>query len=312
MGKLLTILFILFAQYSNAETNLKVCFYNVENLFDTKDDPHTNDNDFLPSSDKKWNSYKYQEKLIHIGKAILATTDYETPDIIGLAEVENEKVLQDLIQLSSLRYHDYKYIHFDSKDPRGIDCALLYNPETIKILEDTFLRPGGNFRSRDILKATCIMKKDTFDIYVNHWSSRLGGKEQTEGKRMKMSKFLSSYIDSNGLYPPIIIGDFNDAPIDNSVQYISREQKLNIYTSDFHPQKPSLGSLKYKGRWNSFDIILMDQRLKKIKIRTGHQIDWLLIEDDRYGGKKPFRSWQGPRYLGGYSDHLPIYIEISL
>ena len=286
---------------------LKICFYNVENLFDMEDNPHTNDNEFLPKGTKQWNKSKYRIKINNIGKAILAASQYNAPEIIGLAEIENLKVLEDLIFESPLKYYDYKIIHFDSKDRRGIDCAILYRHQNIRVLSDTIIRTNSNLVTRDILYSQVQFYQDTFHLFVNHWPSRYGGKSKSAPKRLEMAKLLQQNLSTGN---NIIMGDFNDNATDPSLQYLVKVNLLD-FVFDHYPIKH--GTLKYQGKWHTYDhFIISSNLIGKTKIYDCFQIDWLLVKDEKHNGKKPLRSWQGPKYLKGFSDHLPIFMEISI
>ena len=288
--------------------NLNVCFYNVENLFDTKDDPSKEDNNFTPDGEKRWNESKYNDKLQKIGKAIIASCQYKAPHIIGLAESENKKVLNDLIKKTPLKYYPYKIIHYPSNDPRGIECALLYLSNDIEIIRDTFLRPMSPLKqTRDIIYTQLSFHKDTFNVYVNHWPSRYNGKKKTAHKRMEISNFLASKIKTNE--NNILMGDFNDNPTDYSIQNLLSKGKLQACKGD----NSAHGTIKYKGDWYYFDYFYLSKNLVNRSIYySASEIDWLFTKDEQHTGYKPFRSWQGPKYLGGFSDHLPIFMEISV
>lgn len=302
---------------------LTFAFYNVENLFDTEDDPHRNDNEFLPHNSKQWDSLKYHHKLLNISRVLLALNDWEGADVVGLCEVENRKVLEDLLSRTALKDKGYAILHRNSPDPRGIDVALLYKPEKVALAGYKYiplLKDGHVMRSREILLASFVSKKDTLHFYVNHWSSRRGGQQQSAPKRALAASVLGNSIDSlktiNKDAKIIATGDFNDDPTDHSLQILEEYGMTNVTKL---PEQEIGGSLKYRGQWNAFDQMLISQSLKSncrkyCYVDDSFQVfspDWLFVDDERYSGKEPFRTFKGKKYLGGYSDHLPVTISID-
>ncbi len=279
--------------------SVSIMFYNVENLFDTVDNKNKNDDEFLPYKKKRWNNQKLKEKTTRIAKVIAASN---FPDIIGLAEIENDSVLQKLANHYILRKIQYSVIHFESADLRGIDCAILYKHKKLDLHS---MKPNQvilNGRpTRDILGATFSFKKDTFSVFVNHWPSRYGGKNKSIPKRAKASKVLLSLMDSvsNNFQSRKIIsmGDFNDETNDSSIL------AFKDYDNTSNKFK---GTLKYRGKWQVFDQFICSSNF------TYHSMafkpKFLLEEDKSYGGLKPFRTYYGPMYHNGFSDHLPILL----
>ena len=279
------------------QDSINILFYNVENLFDTKDDSLKNDNEFLPSSKKKWTSSKWNIKTNNIVKIIAANN---FPEIIGLCEVENSDVLKKITSHYLLRTKNYSIIHFDSPDRRGIDCALLYQSNKLDLLS---MKPNevnlNGRKTRDIISATFTHLDDTFSIYVNHWPSRYGGRKKSNSKREIAAKTLLKLMDStykdNPNYKIIAMGDFNDEPLDSSLlnftNYSNRSLELK-------------GTIKYQGKWQIFDQFICSKNFEyKLMV---YRADFLLEEDKTYGGSKPYRTYYGPFYNGGFSDHLPI------
>lgn len=318
-----------------SKEDLRIMFYNVENLFDTFDDPAVDDEEFLPGGAKSWTYYRYKEKLNNLAKTIIAVGGWEPPDLIGLSEIENFQVLLDLTNETPLKSFGYQIIHENSMDSRGIDVALLYLPEKVKKLKHKSIRfgEGVGLQTRDILFTTfCFQDKDTFSIYVNHWSSRYGGKEFTREKRMLAADVLKSHVTGELLNNPssklIILGDFNDEPDDESLHNIlgaksakkasvshgSQNEFLELYNLSFPDFQQGRGTLTYKEidyTWFLFDQIIVTGTLLegvglKVKGQQCHifSADWLL-ENGR-----PKRSYQGPIYKGGFSDHLPIFVDL--
>lgn len=293
-----------------------VLFYNAENLFDTIDDPLKNDNEFLPQAEKHWNSYRYYHKLSSIYKTIAACGKWEFPAVVGLCEVENRKCLEDLCLYTPLSKAEYRIVHYESPDMRGIDVALLYNPNIVTVLSSRAITPAfsnKDIKTRDILYVRGLMDTDTVHFFVNHWPSRRGGQQASEPKRIAVAQTLKSVADSILHVNPkaliLAMGDFNDQSEDKSIALLSESLVPSL------PEKESApGSLKYRQAWQTFDLFLASPELLKQKCSAHYIIanhDFLLINDQKYLGTKPFRTYAGPRYLGGYSDHLPIYIQIN-
>lgn len=305
-----------------------IAFYNVENLFDIYDNPLTNDEDFLPNSDKKWNQKKYSNKIRKLGYAIskIGTKhSRKPPSIVGLAEVENKNVLTDLIHSKHLKNNNYNYVHYNSPDERGIDVALLYDTtkftelrsKNYKIeLKDDF---GGIDYTRDILLISGLFNGEKIHVIVNHWPSRRSGKDETEEKRLITSKKVTEIIkevNDNEENPKIIVmGDFNDDPSSKSLKNLLVENDL------FNPMETLLsftrGSLNHKFNWNLFDQILFTTNFFQIeegKLSFGHANIFDDIFLTQFKGKykgNPFRTYVGRKYKGGFSDHFPVYIHLK-
>tara|TARA_B100001173_G_scaffold308637_1_gene319309 strand:- start:252 stop:1169 length:918 start_codon:yes stop_codon:yes gene_type:complete len=280
-----------------ASDSVSVLFYNVENLFDTEDDTLKNDNEFLPTSKKKWTNTRWNDKTNKIAK-IIAGNNY--PEIIGLCEIENRVVLEKIKKHYLFRSKKYATIHFESPDSRGIDCAILYQYEKIDLLSMRANEVNLKGRkTRDILSATLSHLKDTFTVFVNHWPSRYGGRKKSDPKRKIASDILLLLMDSTSTHHPnrklIAMGDFNDEPKDSSLKalkkYSNRSEGL-------------IGTIKYKGKWQVFDQFICSKNFSYNL--TVYKPSFLLEEDKTYGGKKPFRTYYGPFFNGGFSDHLPI------
>ncbi len=320
---------------SNSDNIARVMFYNTENLFDTIDDPTINDNEFLPESKKHWTKYRYWEKQQHIAKVILNLGEWHTPALIGLSEVENQQVVEDLVHQEALRNFDYQIIHQESPDHRGIDVALLYRKDIFKPIDVLFIPIHFPFnkrsKTRDILYASGKIGNDTLHVFVNHWPSRYGGAKASQPKRNYVASVLRKYVDSlDRIYraPNILImGDFNDDPKDHSISETLKAahdtiglDPMALFNPMFAIHSRGDGTLKYHGKWNLFDQIIVSVNMlmasNNIKTKPGSahifEASWLLEEDTKYPGKSPIRTYAGPRYLGGYSDHLPVYLDIEL
>jgi hypothetical protein len=313
--------------HKSNKTNASVCrigFYNVENLFDTKDDTHINDNDFLPSGKLKWTDERYKQKLEHTYSVIQGLNENKSLALLGLVEVENKQVLEDLLQTDSI----FEIIHFNSSDKRGIDVALLYNPQFFTPLT-TYL---SNDKStdvflREVLVVKGILWKDTIHVLVNHWPSRRGGEKESGHKRIAAATLNVRLIDSifaeNPASTIFVMGDFNDQPNNTSVEMLSTEPTVKSKYKDateamMNPfkalQQDGEGTCKYKKDWFLFDQIVMSNSVldkKGLQYLSAEIYDpeWLYYKQDLNSG--PFRTYVGNKYIGGYSDHFPVYIELK-
>lgn len=306
---------------SISNQNIFTVFYNVENLFDTINNPNTSDDEFLPNSEKKWNSSKYFHKINQLARVLSSVAKDKNsnnmPDIIGLCEVENKQVINDLLKTPTFSNHNYKIIHQDSPDSRGIDCALLYN-DKIQLLNYDFIfvkNPNVKRATRDILYAKLKISDKIFNIFVNHWPSRWGGQEESNYKRVYAAKILRNYININISKDDytLIMGDFNDYPNNESLSDILIEDDLvNLMSTDFVLGN---GSYNYKGLWNWLDQILISKNFfkpnMKIKSVGSFQKEYMLYINKK-GESRPSRTFGGNNWYGGFSDHLPVYFQFSL
>jgi predicted extracellular nuclease len=318
----------------NSERSFRYMFYNVENLFDTEDDPEKRDEEFLPTEGKFWNKYRYKDKLFKIYQVITAVGEWQAPEIVGLCEIENRKVLEDLIARTPLYNAGYKIIHFESPDSRGIDVGMLYRENAFEplIQEKIPVRFSGDRRStRDILYVKGVVYSvDTIHVYVNHWPSRWGGQLETEQKRMRAASVLRKHVDSvfhADKNPNIIIsGDLNDYPDNKSLtenlrahtdKYDKARDEL-LYNLSYYLQfLENQGSHKYHGEWGVLDQLIVSGNLlnqsQTLQTSLDHASvfseDFLLEDDEKYTGKIPNRTYIGYKYNGGFSDHLPVYID---
>ncbi len=301
-----------------------IAFYNLENLFDLNDDQHTNDNDFLPTSVKKWTPKRYDKKLRKLGFAISNIGRKETgkhPAIVGLAEVENAKVIEDLIASKHLKDHHYDYVHYDSLDERGIDVALLYDKNAFEVTNsETFTiyltdDDGSPDYTRDILLVSGVLDGESVHIIVNHWSSRREGEKETEHKRIasshKVGEIITALRADNDDSKIVVIGDFNDNPSNKSVEELVNT--YNLYNPMETLRSFSRGTTYYNRQWNLFDQILFStnffessQNEFEFYKANIFDEDFLKLFDGKYKGS-PFRTYVGKKYKGGYSDHFPVY-----
>lgn len=311
-----------------------VGFYNVENLFDTIDDKYTIDEQFLPTSEKKWNSERYHTKIEHLGKVIVSMKKGSFPIFLGLAEVENKQVIQDLVSSEILKEANYGVVHQDSPDKRGIDLGFIYRKNFFRYLAhevlEVSLKDDPDFFTRDVLYVNGLMSgDDEIHIFLNHWPSRRKGAKETEHKRIRAAEVCREKIDQilekNKNAKIVVMGDFNDYPVDKSLYQTLRakdDRKFNqgdLYNTAYSLEKENKGTYNYKGDWGMLDQIIISRGffkekkgvLIKAKNCTIHKLDWMLYADPKYGDEKPSKTYGGPNYYGGYSDHLPIYIKLE-
>lgn len=301
-----------------------VAFYNIENLFDLKDSKLTHDNDFLPESVKRWTPKRYKNKLRKLGYAISNIGKQDTgkhPAIVGLAEVENAKVLQDLIDSKHLEDCNYQYVHFDSLDERGIDVAMLYDTSVFKVSHtETFTVPltddnGTPDYTRDILLVGGILDGETMYFIVNHWSSRREGQKESEPKRLaaseKVSEIISALTQKDENVKIMVMGDFNDTPQNESLKRLLADHGL------FNPFETlrsfTRGTVKHRRQWFTFDQVLISTNFFKSSKKEFEffkanifDADFLKTFKGHYKGA-PYRTYAGKKYKGGYSDHFPVY-----
>jgi len=315
-----------------SQQSMTVMFCNAENLFDPDDDPLKDDDAYTPDGDYHWTRSRYRDKLDAVSKVIVAADEEQAPALVGLAEVENDTVLRDLTARSALRGVGYGYVMTDSPDRRGIDVALLYRRSFFKLLGQESLRvnlrPYGGGATRDVLHVTGMLENfDTIDVYVCHWPSRYNGTEHTESLRMCAARTVRVSVDSifRVRRKPyiIIMGDLNDGPDDPAVREglkahrYSKGSGLGDRELVTVMDPLSDGSYKYDGVWDKYDQFVVSASLLNglgCTEMLGAEImnmPFLLADDDNYGGVKPFRTYNGRRYQGGYSDHLPIKMRIG-
>jgi predicted extracellular nuclease len=329
---ILLLVFLSCSPWKNANRrNMTVVFYNVENLFDLEDEPGKRDEAFTPEGEKEWNMGRYQKKLTDISNVIGSVNEGDLPEIVGLCEVENEKVLKDLINTGLLKHGEYQIIHHESPDVRGIDCALIYRPAEFKVTDyfalPVFFEDDPEYKTRDILYVKGRTRnREEFHLFVNHWPSRVGGVEQTRLKREQAAKVLKSKIDSvtqvrSSRAHILVMGDMNDEPEDESLQKVLKAQKPADFNNGlvnlmFPAYEKGRGSYNYRGEWNMLDHIivssgLLDEkgfRCVELKGFVYHR-DWMEYTSSE-GNMRPNRTYGGPAYYGGVSDHFPVYIRL--
>lgn len=290
-----------------ASDSLKVAFWNLENFFDWRDGGEgESDSEFSSRGSRHWTRKRFEAKAAGIAKTILRMGDEYggVPDVMGFAEVENAFVVKYLCQETVLRKLGYRYVHFDSPDPRGIDCALIYRPDRVRLLH-SFAYAIDSLKTRDILMCRFLTgSSDTLTVFVNHHPSKYGG-DISDANRAIAVRRLCELTDSLASGPGsgiIALGDFNDTP-DNQAYAPLRER----YTSLALPLAAAgEGTIKFNGEWELIDQAYASSRLDATMhiCRAPH-----LLEPDRaHTGFKPLRTYSGPRHLGGLSDHLPILV----
>lgn len=332
----------------------RIVFYNVENLFDPTDDSLKNDDSFTPEGFNHWTYKKMMRKISNIAKVLLHIGAGEPPAVVCMAEIENLNVLKKLCNASPLRKYGYQIVHYDSPDRRGIEVAMLYQPDKIQVIHSEAIPVIFPFdpaaQNRDILYAVVVCAadteslfsqdadraigtnqphRDTLHLFVNHWTSRYGGYAATIPKRNHYASIVKrksdSLLQANPLARIYITGDFNDYPTDESVSEILQARdpsdtgggKLFNLMLPF-ARRPNVGTHKREDFWGCLDQIIVSRALLSpdnslhILNNEAHipSADFLLEPDEKYGGVKVHRTYSGPRYIGGYSDHLPVYVEI--
>lgn len=334
MKRLIFIVLIIFLAITECiSQQTRIVFYNVENLFDTEDDPLTRDDEYLPEGDRHWNQERYWRKVVRIYQVIAALGEGEMPAIIGLCEIENRKVLERLVFGTPLRKFNYRIIHQDSPDARGIDVALIYRPDLFQPYTSTWIPvtlPGGE-QTREILHAAGKLFDDRMvHIYVNHWPSRWGGAVSSKARRMAAARVLRTSVEEvlmDGNDANIVImGDFNDEPGDESIKWLcsvrdpaKSGQPALINYSERKLSVNSPGTIKHQGNWGVFDQMILSRGLVQgsngLKaVGEAAEIfsaEFLSEPDETYTGFKPFRTYIGPGYHGGYSDHYPVSIMVG-
>lgn len=313
---------------ASEERHYSFAFYNLENLFDTIDDPKTLDDDFTEFSERKWNKKRFRKKIKKLG-SVIQQIGYEDigfpPAIVGVAEVENSYVLEQLVASKFLQQKNYGVLHFDSPDERGIDTGLLYRKDYVTVLNaqahQVLLNNehGERDYTRDILCAHLEIEGHPFYVLVNHWPSRRAGAELTAPRRMAVAQRNLEIVETIKRKNPeariVIMGDFNDDPKSESVQHL-------VASGLYNPMELLLthevGSLNYRGAWNLFDQILVSHNFMRqhgnnfqFSEASVFNMKHLTEYDGKHKGN-PFRTYLGKRYTGGFSDHFPIYGKFTV
>ncbi|MGQ9847736.1 MAG: endonuclease/exonuclease/phosphatase family protein [Bacteroidales bacterium] len=335
------IFFLLFSGFVSLKSQTKskfalIAFYNVENLFDTINDPKTNDDEFLPTANNHWNTEKYNLKLEHISKVIKDIGEdngFKCPTVMGMCEIENKQVIQDLINTPNLKSFNYGFEHYDSRYERGVDVALIYQKDRFIVVNSKayplIIPEKPDFNTRDQLLVSGILDGEAVHFIVNHWPSRRGGEKRSAPMREAAAKLCRHIVDSiyktDSTAKIIIMGDLNDDPTSASVVTHLRAQKTKESTKNYDLYNPmyelfkkkGIGSLAYNDKWNLFDQFIVSYPLisKKVEgykfIKAGvFNKPYLMQKDGQFAGY-PFRTYVGNTYMGGYSDHFPSFIIIG-
>ena len=318
--------------YASAQQEVRFLFYNTENFFHPSDDSLKADDEFTPGGSRHWTYKRFNQKLLSISKVIISAGSPQPPGLIALCEVEDARVLRLLVNGPLLERFNYSIIHFDSPDERGIDVALIYSEAVFRVISARVIGiPVTNPEdpTRDILYVSGILcGVDTLHIFINHWPSRYAGAASTRPERQLAAQVLRYHIDSllNTCRDPAVLvaGDMNDETADHSLSQVLqvRERGYGNRGKGLHSLPPQYapgvyGTTKYQGFWYDFDHIFVSGRLLspgpptlEAEAMVVHSPGFLLEEDSRYGGLKPFRTYSGYTYQEGFSDHLPVYIDI--
>lgn len=324
-----------------AQTDEKIvrilAFYNVENLFDTINHPDKLDDDFTPEGKNRFRSSDYQSKLLQTAKVISkigGNGGPGGPDLLGLAEVENKNVIIDLISCEALSKHRYGIIHFESPDIRGIDVALLYKKDVFTPVHQSIFEvkiwkeSGERIHTRYILRVSGVLDGELLHLLVNHWPSRRGGRMRSEPKRMKAAFVVQNILDEIRIEDPdpkvIIMGDFNDDPINKSIAkgLLDPKKADSLRVELFNPMrklfKKGINSLAYRDNLNLFDQIILSKSLHTTQTDSKHfrflqatiyNPSFLSYQKGKYRGY-PKRSFENNKYTGGFSDHYPVYVSL--
>ncbi len=294
-----------------------IAFYNCENYYDTANQLFVNDEEFLPNSNKAYSASRYAQKTYQLAKVIYELGQLGTKEgvaLLGVAEIENQFVIEKVLQSSAIKKYQYKYIHFNSKDPRGIDVALIYQPKifTPYQYKSYSLKDENHFQNyatRDLLFVKGQLGKQWVYILVNHWPSRRGGSGEARKNRIWAAISCKRIMDSVNLIDQgahwIVMGDFNDNPTNQSIR------KLELFNPFLPLFKQGQGSLAYRDSWNLFDQILVSRNWGLTRSYLNHykpiiykNLD-MIEPQGKYAGY-PKRTWNGDQFRGGYSDHFPV------
>jgi endonuclease/exonuclease/phosphatase family metal-dependent hydrolase len=308
-------------------------FYNVENLFDARHDSASDDSEFLPSGPRHWTEVKYRAKINSLARVIIAAGEWDPPVIAGFSEVENRKVLLDLTRETALSAYGYATVTAVTEDPRGIRTALIYRKDRITLLHSESISSGGHGaghpKTRLILYTSWQLGSDTLHLFLNHWPSRRRGVLAGEETRSELSSVLLHKIDSiserSGFHAKIIVaGDFNCDPDDPQILKLCRtgaagEKIPQLIDLAAIPAGRGEGSYKYSGKWEMIDQVMVSRSLLDCKTRLSasrekfmvFRREFLLVRDPSFPGEMPYATFRGMKYTGGFSDHLPLLLDLE-
>lgn len=345
MKRIVMLGFVLITLYITgyAQKPFKVVFYNIENFFDLVDDPDVQDEEFTPNGPKKWTQEKYDKKLHNIERVLfdIAAINKDYPVVIGVSEVENRNVLEDIVATKKLLPANYRIVHYDSPEARGVDVAFMYRPDVLKLEGSKAIRtiiPSlPDFKTRDILTMWGKIDNEDFFFMVAHWPSRVGGKSESEFKRIAVGHQMRTIADSvrreNPSVKVIMMGDLNDDPTDTSISgdeglgaklRVKDVQKGDYYAPYAALLKAGYGTLAYGDAWNIFDNIIVSDNLLQADKGSYHlqkalgskyygnifKRHYMVQKEGSFKGY-PLRTFVGNNFQGGFSDHFPVYVYIG-
>ena len=296
--------------------SLLVMFWNLENFFDWRDQGiGESDREFSSRGSRSWTKSRFYSKCNAISKSVFWLSDKygKMPDAFGVCEIENKVVLKRLLSSTLLRKYDYDIIHFESMDRRGIDVALMYRKSSLSPLSTSLKTPlynGEKLKTRDMLhvQMKSIVSGDTLDFIVCHHPSKYGGADVSQGRRYSAMESLYELCDSISSNKQIVMGDFNDVPSADQFEKVSDiliNKAENLY-------EQGEGTIRYKGKWDMIDMFMVSPLFDRYSTMEIGYIPFLMVYDKSYPGEKPLRTYSGPKYLGGISDHCPIILKILL
>ncbi len=302
-----------YGKYRCAGDSLSVVFWNLENFFDYIDGgTGESDREFSSMGSRHWTKKRFYAKCDAVAKSILWMGDRygQMPDLIGLAEIENKGVLAKMLRSTALRKYDYEIVHHESGDRRGIDVAILYRRSSMKLESMSVKVPeydGSRLATRDILHAEmCLADSCRLDFIVNHHPSKYGGEKESMGRREAAMKALKELADSLGNEDIIAMGDFNDTPDAASFEII--DGTLMNLGRKLHERGE--GTIRYEGKWDLIDMFMVSPGLDGRTDMEICRIPFLMTWERKHPGEKPLRTYSGPRYIRGVSDHCPIILKI--
>ena len=289
-----------------------VMFWNLENFFDWTDQgTGESDAEFSSAGKRHWTRKRFYSKCDAIAKTIFHIGDLygKLPDVMGFAEIENRGVLEKLCSSTLLRKCGYRIVHFDSSDRRGIDVALLYRTTCYNHLSTSLRTPetdGKKLQTRDMLHVSLkdLQTDEIYDYIVCHHPSKFGGEESSIPKRLAAMTALKEMCDSLGNRNIIVMGDFNDVP--SAAQFDMLDNILVNMSDTLHAA--GRGTIRYEGKWDLIDMFLVSSNIEGHSVMDIPEVPFLMTRESRHAGEKPLRTYSGPRYLGGVSDHLPVVL----
>ncbi|MDF2452091.1 MAG: hypothetical protein K0S26_1595 [Bacteroidota bacterium] len=333
---LLTPLFLLsmMSGFSQTKEPITVAFYNCENFFDTKNDPNKKDDEFLPESPMKWDDTRFMNKLNKVAQVLDSTVSGPgLPALVGLVEIENKEVLEELVSKSQFKEKPYGVLSTDSPDERSIDCGLLYDKTVFTLVDFKELNATnpalGDYKTRNVLFATLkAVNGDIIYVFVNHWPSRREGEKESEPRRIYAAEQVRNKINElqkkDAKSKVIVMGDFNDHPDNNSILNTLKasdkpKDKGDLYNAYQTLDAAKQGTHYYDKEWRVLDQIIVSQGF--INAKKGYRFDpknahilkkdFVLFKNNKTGEEKPNRTYSGEKYFNGYSDHLSIYITLN-